>query len=44
MVGCIKGMMLSLFKANKPKKNIRKTDLLPGQYLDQGLSWEDQII
>ena len=35
--------MLSLFKANKPKNNTGKTDLLPGQYLNQGLTWEDQI-
>ena len=34
MVQCIKGTMLSLFKGNKPKKDIGKTELLSGQYMD----------
>ena len=35
--------MLTPFKGIKPKKDVRKTDLIPGQYLDQATTWDDQI-
>ena len=35
--------MISLFKGSKYKNDAGKTDLLRGQYLDPGLTWEDQI-
>ena len=35
--------MPTLFKGIKPKKDIRKTTLTPGQYLDWVTMWDDQI-
>ena len=31
------------FKGIKPKKDVGKTTLIPGQYLDRATTWDDQI-
>ena len=35
--------MLTPFKGIKPKKDVGKTTLIPGQYLDRATTWDDQI-